>query len=177
MITHGTTILAIRHKGRTAVAGDGQVTLNASVIKHRARKVRRIYNDAIIVGFAGATADALSLSERLQEKLERYNGNLTRAAAELARDWRTDKLLRRLEAVMVAVDAQHMYLISGNGDVIEPDEGVIGIGSGGTAAQAAAVALMRHADLDARSIAETALHIAASICVYTNDMITVEEMG
>jgi ATP-dependent HslUV protease, peptidase subunit HslV len=177
MTYHGTTILAIRHKDRTAVAGDGQVTLNASVIKHRARKVRRIYNDAIIVGFAGATADALSLSERLQEKLERYNGNLTRAAAELARDWRTDKLLRRLEAVMVAVDAQHMYLISGNGDVIEPDEGVIGIGSGGTAAQAAAVALMRHTDLDARSIAETALRIAASICVYTNDVITVEEMG
>ena len=132
MTPHGTTILAVRHRQRTAVAGDGQVSLNASVIKHRARKVRRIYNESIIVGFAGATADALSLSERLQETLERYNGNLTRAAAELARDWRTDKLLRRLEAVMVAVDAQHMYLISGNGDVIEPDEGVIGIGSGGT---------------------------------------------
>ena len=152
MTYHGTTILAIRHKDRTAVAGDGQVTLNASVIKHRARKVRRIFNDAIIVGFAGATADALSLSERLQEKLERYNGNLTRAAAELARDWRTDKLLRRLEAVMVAVDAQHLYLISGNGDVIEPDEGVIGIGSGGTVAQAAAVALIRHTQLDARAL-------------------------
>jgi ATP-dependent HslUV protease, peptidase subunit HslV len=173
---HGTTIIAVRQGGRTAVAGDGQVTLNASVIKHRARKVRRIYNDAIIVGFAGATADALSLSERLQEKLERYNGNLTRAAAELARDWRTDKYLRRLEAVMVAADGQRMYLISGNGDVIEPDEGVIGIGSGGTAAQAAATALMRYTELDARRIAEEALRIAASICVYTNDVITVEEL-
>ena len=177
MTYHGTTILAVRHQGRTAVAGDGQVTLNASVIKHRARKVRRIFNESIIGGFAGATADALSLSERLQEKLERYNGNLTRAAAELARDWRTDKLLRRLEAVMVAVDAQHLYLISGNGDVIEPDEGVIGIGSGGTVAQAAAIALIRHTQLDARRIAEEALRIAASICVYTNDVITVEELG
>jgi ATP-dependent HslUV protease subunit HslV len=176
MVCHGTTILALRHRGRTAVAGDGQVTMNASVVKHRARKVRRIYNDAIIVGFAGGTADALSLTERLQEKLERFNGNLTRAAAELARDWRTDKALRRLEAVMVAADGERMYLLSGNGDVIEPDEAVIGIGSGGTAAQAAAVALMRHTDLDARRIAEEALRIAAGICVYTNDVITVEEI-
>jgi len=176
MTTHGTTIIALRHRGRTAVAGDGQVTLNASVVKHRARKVRRIYNDAIIVGFAGATADALSLTERLQEKLERFNGNLTRAAAELARDWRTDKALRRLEAVMVAADGERMYLLSGNGDVIEPDEEVIGIGSGGTAAQAAAVALMRHTELDARRIAEESLRIAAGICVYTNDVITVEEL-
>jgi len=176
MMYHGTTIIALRHRGRTAVAGDGQVTLNASVVKHRARKVRRIYNDAIIVGFAGATADALSLTERLQEKLERFNGNLTRAAAELARDWRTDKALRRLEAVMIAADGERMYLLSGNGDVIEPDEEVIGIGSGGTAAQAAAVALMRHTELDARRIAEEALRIAAGICVYTNDVITVEEL-
>jgi ATP-dependent HslUV protease subunit HslV len=150
--------------------------MNESVVKHRARKVRRIYNDAIIVGFAGATADALSLTERLQEKLERFNGNLTRAAAELARDWRTDKALRRLEAVMVAADGERMYLLSGNGDVIEPDEAVIGIGSGGTAAQSAAVALMRHTELDARRIAEEALRIAAGICVYTNDVITVEEI-
>jgi len=176
MICHGTTILALRHRGRTAVAGDGQVTMNANVVKHHARKVRRIYNDAIIVGFAGATADALSLTERLQEKLERFNGNLTRAAAELARDWRTDKALRRLEAVMVAADGERMYLLSGNGDVIEPDEAVIGIGSGGTAAQSAAVALMRHTELDARRIAEEALRIAAGICVYTNDVITVEEI-
>jgi len=150
--------------------------MNASVVKHRARKVRRIYNDAIVVGFAGTTADALSLTERLQDKLERFNGNLTRAAAELARDWRTDKALRRLEAVMVAADGERMYLLSGNGDVIEPDEAVIGIGSGGNAAQAAAVALMRHTDLDARRIAEEALRIAAGICVYTNDVITVEEI-
>jgi ATP-dependent HslUV protease subunit HslV len=176
MICHGTTILALRHRGRTAVAGDGQVTMNANVVKHHARKVRRIYNDAIIVGFAGATADALSLTERLQEKLERFNGNLTRAAAELARDWRTDKALRRLEAVMVAADGERMYLLSGNGDVIEPDDAVIGIGSGGTAAQSAAVALMRHTELDARRIAEEALRIAAGICVYTNDVITVEEL-
>ncbi|MCU0590301.1 MAG: ATP-dependent protease subunit HslV [Desulfobacterales bacterium] len=175
-ICHGTTILALRHRGRTAVAGDGQVTMNENVVKHHARKVRRIYNDAIIVGFAGATADALSLTERLQEKLERFNGNLTRAAAELARDWRTDKALRRLEAVMVAADGERMYLLSGNGDVIEPDEAVIGIGSGGTAAQSAAVALMRHTELDARRIAEEALRIAAGICVYTNDVITVEEI-
>jgi ATP-dependent HslUV protease subunit HslV len=176
MTYHGTTIVALRHRGRTAVAGDGQVTLNASVVKHRARKVRRIYNDAILVGFAGATADALSLTERLQEKLERYNGNLTRAAAELARDWRTDKALRRLEAVMIAADGQRMYLLSGTGDVIEPDDEVIGIGSGGTAAQAAAVALMRHTELDARRIAEEALRIAAGICIYTNEVITVEEI-
>lgn len=176
MVCHGTTILALRHRGRTAIAGDGQVTLNAGVVKHRARKVRRIYNNTILVGFAGATADALSLSERLQEKLERFNGNLTRAAAELARDWRTDKALRRLEAVMIAADGERMYLLSGNGDVIEPDDGVIGIGSGGPAAQAAAMALMRHSELDARRIAEEALRIAAGICIYTNDMITVEEI-
>ncbi len=174
---HGTTVLALRHRGRTAVAGDGQVTLHDRVLKQRARKVRRIYNDRIVVGFAGATADALSLSERLQEKLERYNGNLPRAAAELARDWRTDKVLRRLEAVMVAADEAHLYVLSGSGDVIEPDEGVIGIGSGGAAAQAAAVALMRHSDLDARRIAEEAVRIAAGICVYTNEAVTVEEIG
>jgi ATP-dependent HslUV protease subunit HslV len=173
---HGTTILAIRHRGKTAVGGDGQVTLDQHVIKHHARKVRRIYQDKIIVGFAGAAADALSLSERLQEKLERYNGNLTRAAAELARDWRTDKLLRRLEAVMIAADESHMYLVSGTGDVIEPDEGVIGIGSGGVAAQAAATALMRHSDLDARRITEAALGITAGLCIYTNGCLTIEEL-
>ncbi len=177
MRMHGTTVLAVRHRGRTAVAGDGQVTLHDRVIKQRARKVRRIYHDRILVGFAGATADALSLSERLQEKLERYNGNLPRAAAELARDWRTDKVLRRLEAVMVAADEAHLYVLSGSGDVIEPDEGVIGIGSGGAAAHAAAVALLRHSDLAAREIAEEAVRIAAGICIYTNDSVTVEEIG
>ena len=173
---HGTTILAVRHKGKAAVAGDGQVTLNDYVVKHHAKKVRRIYNDKIIVGFAGATADALNLSERLEEKLERYNGNLTRSAVELARDWRTDKYLRRLEAIMVAVDDVSIYLISGNGDVIEPDEGIVAIGSGGVAAQAAAKALIEYADLDARGIVKVAMKIAASICIFTNDTITIEEM-
>ena len=176
MKLHGTTILAVRHKGKAAVAGDGQVTLKESVIKHHAKKVRKIYQEKIIVGFAGATADALNLSERLEQKLERYNGNLTRAAVELARDWRTDKYLRRLEALMIALDEESMYLISGNGDVIEPDESVIGIGSGGVGAQAAAAALIEHADLNARGIVEAAMKIAAAICIYTNDKITVEEL-
>ena len=173
---HGTTILAVRHRGKVAVAGDGQVTLNNNVVKHFAKKVRRIYNSKIIVGFAGATADALNLSERLEEKLERYNGNLTRSTVELARDWRTDKYLRRLEAFMIAVDKDILYLISGNGDVIEPDGGIVAIGSGGVAAQAAAQALIEYADLDARGIVEAAMKIAASICIYTNDAVTVEEM-
>jgi len=173
---HGTTILAVRHKGKAAVAGDGQVTLNNNIIKHKAKKVRRIYNDKIIVGFAGATADALNLSERLEAKLERYNGNLTRAAVELARDWRTDKFLRRLEAIMIAMDETRIYLISGNGDVIEPDEGIIGIGSGGVSAQSAASALIKHTDMDARSIVQEAMKIAASICVFTNTDVTIEEM-
>jgi ATP-dependent HslUV protease subunit HslV len=173
---HGTTILALRHNGKTAVAGDGQVTLNHTVIKHRAKKVRRIYNNKIIVGFAGATADALNLTEKLETKLERYNGNLTRSAVELARDWRTDKYLRRLEAIMVALDETNIFLISGNGDVIEPDEGIIGIGSGGVGAQAAATALVRHApSLSAKEIVTEAMKIASSICVYTNDIFTVEE--
>jgi ATP-dependent HslUV protease subunit HslV len=176
MKTRGTTILAIRHKGHTVVAGDGQVTLQSSIIKHHARKVRRIYNDKIIAGFAGTAADALNLSEQLEAKLERYNGNLMRAAVELARDWRTDKYLRRLEAVMVAVDDTRMFLISGNGDVIEPDDGLIGIGSGGVAAQAAATALVNNTDLEARRIAEEAMAIAASLCIYTNQQITVEEL-
>ena len=175
---HGTTILAVNYNGKVAVAGDGQVTLNHSVVKHHARKVRRIYNDRIVVGFAGATADALTLSEKLEGKLERYNGNLIRAAVELARDWRTDKYLRRLEAMMIAVDAAQMLLISGNGDVIEPDGGVLAIGSGGVAAQAAATAILNHADslnLTARDVVEQSMRIAASICVFTNDVVTVEE--
>jgi ATP-dependent HslUV protease subunit HslV len=176
MQIRGTTILGIRHKGRTVVAGDGQVTLQTSVIKHNARKVRRIYNDKLIVGFAGSAADAMNLSEQLEGKLERYNGNLLRSAVELARDWRTDKYLRRLEALMIAVDDSRMFLISGSGDVIEPDEGIIGIGSGGIAAQSAAAALMAHTDLPARTIAEEAMKIAASICIYTNRQVTVEEL-
>ena len=173
---HGTTILAVRQNGKAAVGGDGQVTLKDTVVKHHARKVRRIYNDKIIVGFAGATADALDLSERLEQKLERYNGNLTRSAVELARDWRTDKYLRRLEAIMIAVDEDSTYLISGNGDIIEPDEGVVAIGSGGVAAQAAATALVEFTDMDARGIVQEAMKIAASICIYTNDIVTIEEI-
>jgi len=171
---HGTTILAVRHRGKLVVAGDGQVTLNQTIIKHQARKVRRLYQNRIIVGFAGATADALNLFDRFEVKLEQYNGNITRSAVELARDWRTDRYLRRLEAVMIAADAGTTFLISGNGDVIEPDEEVIAIGSGGVAAQAAATALVRHADLDAEDIAREAMTIAASLCVYTNDRLTLE---
>ena len=173
---HGTTILAVRLNGKLAVAGDGQITLNNTIIKHHARKVRRIYNDTIITGFAGATADALTLSEKLEKKLERYNGNLMRSAVELARDWRTDKYLRRLEAIMIAADDASMFLISGNGDVIEPDQGIIAIGSGGVAAQSAALALSRHTELEAREIVTEAMGIAAATCVFTNDSITIEEM-
>ena len=175
-IFHGTTILALRHKDSVVVAGDGQVTLGSVVTKHRARKVRRIYNDKIIVGFAGATADALTLSEKLEKKLERYNGNLTRACVELARDWRMDKYLRRLEAMMIAADKDNTYLLSGNGDVIEPDDGVISIGSGSTAAQSAAIALLENTDLEPRNIVEKAMKIAADLCIYTNYHITVEEL-
>ena len=176
---HGTTILAVRHNGTVTVAGDGQVTLNATVIKHKARKVRRIYNDRIIVGFAGATADALNLSEKLEGKLERYNGNLIRSAVELARDWRTDKFLRRLEAMMIAVDESQMLLISGNGDVIEPDDPVLGIGSGGVAAHAAASALLAHAGSlghDSRAIVTEAMQIASNLCIYTNTEFSIEEI-
>ena len=175
-IFHGTTILALRHKDSVVVAGDGQVTLGSVVTKHKARKVRRIYNDKIIVGFAGATADALTLSEKLEKKLERYNGNLTRACVELARDWRMDKYLRRLEAMMIAADKDNTYLLSGNGDVIEPDDGVISIGSGSTAAQSAAIALLENTDLEPRNIVEKAMKIAANLCIYTNHHITVEEL-
>jgi ATP-dependent HslUV protease subunit HslV len=175
-VFHGTTILALRHEDSVVVAGDGQVTLGSIVTKHKAKKVRRIYNGKIIVGFAGATADALTLSEKLEKKLERYNGNLTRSCVELAREWRTDKYLRRLEAMMIAADADNTYLLSGNGDVIEPDEGVISIGSGSTAAQSAAVALLENTDLKSRDIVEKAMKIAGDLCIYTNHHITVEEI-
>jgi len=173
---HGTTILAVRDHDKLAVAGDGQVTLGTTVTKHKARKVRRIYNNKIITGFAGATADALHLAEKLETKLEQYNGNLTRSAVELARDWRTDKYLRRLEAMMIAADDTKTYLLSGNGDVIEPDYGVISIGSGSVAAQAAATALMKHTNMEPRQIVEQAMEIAASLCIYTNHNITIEEI-
>ncbi len=176
MKMHGTTILAVRCQGKLAVAGDGQVSMNNTVIKHKARKVRRIYNERIIVGFAGATADALTLSEKLEKMLERYNGNLTRSAVELAREWRSDKYLRSLEALMIAAVVTNTFLLSGNGDVIEPDEDVVAIGSGGIAAQAAAQALVQHAELDARAIVEAAMAIAGSLCVFTNDQLTIEEI-
>jgi ATP-dependent HslUV protease subunit HslV len=174
---HGTTILALRSGATVVMAGDGQVTLGTIVTKHKARKVRKIFHDKIIIGFAGATADALTLSEKLEEKLERYNGNLTRSCVELAREWRTDKYLRRLEAMMLASDRDNTYLLSGNGDVIEPDQGVISIGSGSPAAQSAAIALMENTDLSARQIVEKAMKIAGDLCIYTNHEVTIEELN
>ncbi len=173
MTPHGTTILAVRTQGRTAVAGDGQVTLGDTVVKHGAKKVRTLYQDRVVAGFAGATADAFTLFDRFEAKLEQYRGSLARAAVELAKDWRTDKILRRLEALMIVADTESILLLSGNGDVIEPDEAVIGIGSGGSLAQAAATALLRHTDMDAEAVARAALSVAASLCIYTNDRITV----
>lgn len=171
-----TTILAIRHKGEVVMAGDGQVTLGQTVIKHQARKVRRLYHDKVITGFAGSTADAFTLYDRLEQKLEQYNGNLMRSSVELAKDWRTDKLLRRLEAMLIAVDDKSSLLLSGSGDVIESDDGILAIGSGGPFAQAAAKALVTHSDLDAETIVREAMNIAASICVYTNHNLVVEKI-
>jgi ATP-dependent HslUV protease, peptidase subunit HslV len=172
----GTTILAVKHKGKITVAGDGQVTLDATILKHGARKVRRLYNNEVIVGFAGATADAFTLFDRFDQKLEQYNGNLLRAAVELTKDWRTDRVLRHLEALMIAVSKDHSLIISGNGDVIESDDDVMAIGSGGPYAQAAARALVRHSNLPSTEIAKEAMRIAAEICIYTNDHITIEEI-
>jgi ATP-dependent HslUV protease subunit HslV len=172
----GTTILSVRHKGKIVIAGDGQVTLDATVMKHRARKVRKLYNDTVLAGFAGATADAFTLFERFEGKLEQYNGNILRAAVELAKDWRTDKLLRRLEALLVVADKDHSLIISGNGDVVEPDDGIVAIGSGGPYAQAAARALVAHSKLDAKTIAQETMRITAEICIYTNDQIVIEEL-
>ncbi|MGQ9507847.1 MAG: ATP-dependent protease subunit HslV [Thermodesulfobacteriota bacterium] len=171
-----TTILCVRHKGKTVMAGDGQVTLEQTIMKHTARKVRKIYQDRVLAGFAGATADAFTLFTKFEEKLEQYNGNLLRAAVELAKDWRTDRILRRLEALLIVADREHSLIISGNGDVIEPDDGVTAIGSGGPYAHAAARALIKHSTLDARTIAEEAMKIAASICIYTNNQIIIEEL-
>jgi len=176
MKIRGTTILTVRHKGKVAVAGDGQVTLDIMVLKHGARKVRRLYHDQVIVGFAGATADAFTLFERFDQKLEQFNGNLLRAAVELTKDWRTDRVLRHLEALMIAVSEENSLIISGNGDVIESDDEVMAIGSGGPYALAAARALIKHSDLGARQIAEEAMGIASDICIYTNDRIMIEEL-
>ena len=172
----GTTIIAVRHKGQFAMGGDGQVSVGNTIMKHSANKVRRMYSDKVIGGFAGATADAFSLFARFEEKLEKFQGNLPRSAVELAKDWRTDKLLRRLEAMLIVADKEHSFLLSGNGDVIEPDDGILAIGSGGMFAQSAARALLKHSDLSAREIVEEAMDIAQSVCVYTNTNLTIEEL-
>ncbi len=173
---HGTTVLAVRRDGRVVIGGDGQVTLGNTVMKGNARKVRRLYQDKVIAGFAGGTADAFTLFERFEGKLEKHGGNLTRAAVELAKDWRTDRLLRRLEALLIVADPQTTLILSGNGDVIEPENNLAAIGSGGAYAQAAAQALLGHTELDARTIVEQALKIAAGICIYTNENLTLEEL-
>jgi ATP-dependent HslUV protease, peptidase subunit HslV len=172
---HGTTILAVRRNGAIAMGGDGQVTLGNTVMKGNARKVRRLYNDKVLAGFAGGTADAFTLFERFEGKLEKY-GNLTRAAIELAKDWRSDRYLRRLEALLLVGDAEKIFVISGNGDVIEPEYAVAAIGSGGQFAQAAARALVENTELDARGIVDRALNIAAEICIYTNRNLVIEEL-
>ena len=173
---YGTTILAVRKNGKVVVAGDGQVTFGDTVMKHSAKKIRRLYQEKVIVGFAGAVADAMSLFERLEGKLEQYSGTLTRAAVELAKDWRKDKYLRRLEALMIAVDADSTLILTGSGEVIEPDDGIAAIGSGGAYAQAAAKALVLNTDLPAKEIVQKALMIAANICIYTNEQITLDEL-
>src|SRR5438067_10512441 len=172
-----TTILAVRHRGRVVMAGDGQVTIGQTIMKSNARKIRRLYQDRVLAGFAGAGADALTLVERFEAKLGQVNGNLRRAAVELAKDWRTDRLLRRLKALLVIADRESSLIVSGTGDVIEPEDGICAIGSGGNFALAAARVLVQHANLDARRIAEEAMRVAAEICVYTNTEIAVEELG
>jgi ATP-dependent HslUV protease subunit HslV len=171
-----TTVLAVRKNGKVVMAGDGQVTMGETVVKHHARKIRRLYNDRILTGFAGATADAFTLFEKLEGKLEQYNGNLKRAAVELAKDWRMDRALRRLEALLIAADATECLILSGTGDVIEPDDGLAAVGSGAPFALSAARALALHTELSAREIAEEAMKIAASVCIYTNQQFTIEEL-
>ena len=171
-----TTVLSVRHRNQAVMASDGQVTFGETVVKQTARKIRRLYNDRILAGFAGSAADSFALFSRFEAKLEQYRGNLDRAAVELAKDWRTDRMLRRLEAMLVVMDQRVTYLLSGTGDLIEPDDGIIAIGSGGAYAMAAAKALARHTELPARQIAEEAMMIAASICIYSNDKITIESL-
>lgn len=174
---HATTIVAVQRNGRVAMAGDGQITFGDRIImKQGARKIRRLYNGRVLAGFAGSVADAMSLFEKFEGKLEEYQGNLVRAAVELAKEWRLDRVLRRLEAMLIVADREHMLVLSGSGEVIEPDQGVVAIGSGGPYALAAARALLEHSQLEASEIARTALKIASEICVYTNDRITLEEL-
>jgi ATP-dependent HslUV protease, peptidase subunit HslV len=174
---HSTTILAVRQGARVVMASDGQVTLGDAIVKHGARKLRRLYNGRVLSGFAGSAADSFALFSRFETKLDQYRGNLERSAVELAKDWRTDRALRRLEAMLLVADEQSTFLLSGTGDLIEPDDGIVGIGSGGTYAMAAARALARHTQIDARTIAEIAMGIAAEICIYTNANLTIEELG
>ena len=175
-VIRATTILAVRHNSRTVMASDGQVTLGSTVLKQGARKIRRLHNASILAGFAGSAADSFALFSRFEAKLEQYRGNLERSAVELARDWRTDRLLRRLEAMMVVADSSRTFLLSGTGDLIEPDDGIVAVGSGGPFAMAAARALVHHSALDARQIVEEAMTIAADICIYTNRNLTIEEL-
>ncbi len=169
-----TTVLCVKHKGAVVMGGDGQVSLGNTVLKHGARKIRRLYNNKVIAGFAGSTSDAFSLFQRFEGKLEEYNGNISRAAIELSKEWRTDKILRRLEAMLIVANHEKLYILSGSGDIVEPDEDILAIGSGGPYAMAAALGLKRHSDLDARAIVENALGIAADICVFTNQKFTIE---
>ncbi len=172
----GTTIVGVRHKGMVAIGGDGQVTLGQAVMKHKSTKIRKLYDNKILAGFAGAAADAFTLFEKFEEKLERFSGNLPKVAVELAKDWRTDKYLRRLEAILVIMDKDYTYLVSGTGDVIEPDDGVLAIGSGGNYALAAARSLVHFSSLNAEEIVKESLKIASDICIYTNDNINVETL-
>lgn len=176
MKTRSTTILGIRHKGAAAMAGDGQVTFGDTILKTKARKIRKMYDDTILVGFAGAAADALTLFEKFEGKLEQYKGNLSRSVVELAKEWRTDRYLRRLEAQLAVMDKQQCFLVSGTGDVIEPDDSIVALGSGGPYALAAARSLVKHTKLNAKEIVEEAMKIAGSICIYTNTNITIEEL-
>jgi ATP-dependent HslUV protease subunit HslV len=175
-MVHSTTILAVRHQDRAVMAGDGQVTFGNTIVKKGARKIRRLYNDRILAGFAGSAADSFALFSRFESKLEQYRGNLERSAVELAKDWRADRVLRRLEAMLIVLDRQSMFLLSGTGDLIEPDDGILGIGSGGPYAVAAARALAQHTGLDPRTIVEQSMAIAASICIYTNTNVVIEEI-
>jgi ATP-dependent HslUV protease subunit HslV len=173
---HATTVVSVRHRGRVAMAGDGQVSIGQTIVKHTARKVRRVYHDRVLAGFAGTAADAFTLFERFEARLEEHRGNLRRASVELAKEWRSDRVLRRLEALLAVADPDASFIVSGTGEVIEPDDGLIGIGSGGPFALAAARALVAHSALDAKAIAVEAMRVAAGICVYTNDQVTVEEL-
>ncbi|MDJ0957802.1 MAG: ATP-dependent protease subunit HslV [Arenicellales bacterium] len=174
---HGTTVLSVRRGGQVVIGGDGQVSMGSTIMKGNARKVRRLYKDKVLAGFAGGTADAFTLFERFEGKLEKHQGNLTRAAVELAKDWRTDRLLRRLEALLAVADQDASLIISGNGDVIEPEQGIMAIGSGGPFAQAAAQALLENTELGAKEVVEKSLQIASDICVYTNQNLTIESLG